>query len=88
MKTDIVRTQHADVKIIIPGDKTAVAHCAEKSSAVGKPGDIMLSADPVDFGEHSQLRCPIPLHHGRDKETFADFVFEKRGIKFEVFQTS
>ena len=45
----VVRAEHEDVNVVIPRDKTAVAHCSDGTTAVQGVVHADLAAHPVEL---------------------------------------
>lgn len=54
-KPDIIFIGHADVDIIVPGDKALMPHCAEQRTAGEKIGDVVCLTDALDFLQYFKL---------------------------------
>ena len=62
-KALVLIAHHANIEVIVPGNVSAVTNSTQHRSVIGKPLDVMLSAQLVDLGKDLQLSRPITLYH-------------------------
>ena len=55
-KPFVVCAKHADIDIVVPGDKSAMTHCAQHRARIDEPRNLVLGAKARKHLENLELR--------------------------------